>query len=190
VAQAPFPILPIPKDITPIPFSIVRYALIGLGILMIYGFIGSLYIMGLDPVNAIYFTIITIATVGYGDISPITPSQKLFAITLVMGGVGLVAYALTLTITVVSMVVEEITSGAKQRRRIANTKNHFVLCGYGRVGSAVHKELVRRKQTAIIIEKDKRIVEKELWEEPNVLAIPGDATDEDVMMEWSGLEEL
>jgi voltage-gated potassium channel len=187
VAQAPFPILPLPKDITPIPFSIVRYALIGVGILMIYGFIGSLYIMGLDPVNSIYFTVITIATVGYGDISPITPAQKLFAITLVIGGVGLVAYALTLTVTVVSMVVEEVTSGAKQRRRIANTKNHFILCGYGRVGGAVHKELVRRKQTAIIIEKDKSIVEKELWEEPDVLAIPGDATDEDVMMD-AGME--
>jgi voltage-gated potassium channel len=183
VAQAPIPLLPLPKDITPIPFSIVRYALIGVLLLMIYGFIGSSIIMNLDPINALYFTIITIATVGYGDISPQSPIQKLFAITLVMGGVGLVAYAFTLTVTVVSMVVEEITSGARQKRRISNTENHFILCGYGRVGSAVHKELLRRNQTAIIIEKDKSIVEKELWEEPGVLAIPGDATDEDVMMD-------
>ncbi len=183
MAQAPFPMLPLPKDITPIPFSIVRYALIGVGILIIYGFIGSIFIMKLDPINAIYFTIITIATVGYGDISPITPAQKLFAVTLVMGGVGLVAYAFTLTVTVVSMAVEEITSGARQRRRISNTENHFILCGYGRVGGAVHKELLRRKQTAIIIERDKAIVEKELWEEPDVLAIPGDATDESIMMD-------
>jgi voltage-gated potassium channel len=187
VAQAPLPILPLPKDITPIPFSIVRYALIGVGILIIYGFIGSMLIMKLDPVNAIYFTIITIATVGYGDISPITSAQKLFAMTLVIGGVGLVAYAFTLTVTVVSMAVEEITTGAKQRRRISETKNHFILCGYGRVGSAVHKELVRRKQRTIIIEKDKTVVEKELWEEPGVLAIPGDATDESTMMD-AGME--
>lgn len=137
--------------------------------------------MQLDPINALYFTVITIATVGYGDISPITPMQKLFTVTLVLGGVGLVAYAFTLTITVVTMALEDITSGARQRRKIARTKNHFVLCGYGRVGSAVHKELEKRNQTAIIIERDKRIVEKELWEEPNVLAIHGDATDEDIM---------
>ncbi|HTX61044.1 MAG TPA: 3H domain-containing protein [Methanobacterium sp.] len=183
MAQTPLTMFPVPDSITPIPFSILRYALIAVGILIIYGFIGSLYVMHLDPVNALYFTIITIATVGYGDISPHTTLQKLFAITLVMGGVGLLAYAFTLTITVVSMTVEEITSGAKQKRRIEHTKNHFILCGYGRVGSAVHKELERRKQTVLIIEKDKNIVEKELWEEPEVLAIPGDATDESIMMD-------
>lgn len=187
MAQAPFTLLHLPEDISPIPFSILRYALFAVGILIIYGFIGSLYIMNLDPVNALYFTIITIATVGYGDISPQSPIQKLFAITLVMGGVGLVAYAFTLTVAVVSMAVEEITSGARQRRRIEHTDKHFILCGYGRVGSAVHKELLRRKQTVIIVEKDKSIVEKELWEEPNVLAIPGDATDESIMLD-AGME--
>lgn len=183
MAQTPFAIFPLPKDLTPIPFGIVRYALIGVGVLIVYGFIGSMLIMKLDPVNAIYFTIITIATVGYGDISPVTPAQKLFAITLVMGGVGLVAYAFTLTVTVVSMAVEEITTGARERKRIKDTKNHFVLCGYGRVGSAVHKELLKRNQKAIIIEKNKDIVEKELWEEPDILALPGDATDESIMMD-------
>jgi len=181
VAQPSILNLPLPKEITPIPFSIVKYALIGVSGLIVYGIIGSMLIMQLDPINSIYFTIITIATVGYGDISPITPLQKLFTVTLVLGGVGLVAYAFTLTITVVTMALEDITSGARQKRRIAGTKNHFVLCGYGRVGSAVHKELEKRNQIAIIIERDRRIVEKELWEEPNVLAIPGDATDEDIM---------
>lgn len=187
MAKTPFTLIPKPEEISPIPLSLLIYALIGVGILIIYGFIGSIYIMNLDPINAIYFTIITVGTVGYGDISPINPAQKLFTITLVIGGVGLVFYAFTLTVTVVSMAVEEITSGARQRRRIANTKNHFILCGYGRVGSAVHNELMRRKQTAIIIEKDKSIVEKELWEEPGVLAIPGDATDESIMMD-AGME--
>ncbi len=155
--------------------------------MIVYGIIGSTLIMQLDPINSLYFTVITIATVGYGDISPITPLQKLFTVTLVLGGVGLVAYAFTLTITVVTMALEDITSGARQRRRIAGTKNHFVLCGYGRVGSAVHKELEKRNQIAIIIERDRRIVEKELWEKPNVLAIPGDATDEDIMID-AGIE--
>lgn len=182
MAQSPLSLLSLPQD-TPIPFSIVKYALIGVGILIIYGFIGSILIMKLDPIDAIYFTIITIATVGYGDISPHSPIQKLFAMTLVLGGVGLVAYAFTLTVTVVSMSVEEITSGAKQRHRISDTKNHFILCGYGRVGSAVHKELLRRKQTVIVIEKSTKIIQKELWEEPDILAIPGDATDESIMMD-------
>lgn len=171
------------RGIPQIPTTVLIYAFTFLGALIVYGFIGSTYVMNLDPINAIYYTIITIATVGYGDIAPITPIQKLFSITLVLGGVGLVAYAFTLVITVVTMVVEEVTSGAKIRRIIAGSKNHFVLCGYGRVGRAVFKELKKRNQKAIIIERDRNLVEKELWEDPNALAIPGDATDEATMIE-------
>ncbi len=143
--------------------------------------------MHLDIINATYFTIITTATVGYGDISPQTPLQKFFVVTLVLGGASLIAYAFTLIIMVVSMTVEDITSGARHRRMIRSVKNHFVLCGYGRVGSAVHKELLKRNYKVIIVEKDPNIVEKELWDDSNILAIPGDATDENVMRE-AGIE--
>ncbi len=177
------PLLPVSKDLTNKPYKLVLYALLGVTLLIIYGMIGSTYIMRLDLVNSIYFTVQTIATVGFGDIRPITPLQKMFTVTLVMGGVALLAYAFTLTITVVTMAVEEIASGAKQRRIIAASKDHFVLCGYGRVGSAVYKELKKRNIRSIIIEKNKDVVEKELWEDPDVLAIPGDATDESIMMD-------
>lgn len=184
MTSSPIPdIFNLSRGIPEIPTTVLIYAFTFLGALIVYGFLGSTYIMNLSPINAIYYTIITIATVGYGDIAPITPIQKLFSITLVLGGVGLVAYAFTLVITVVTMVVEEVTSGAKTRRMIANSKNHFVLCGYGRVGRAVFKELKKRNQKAIIVERDRNLVEKELWEDPNVLAIPGDATDESTMIE-------
>ncbi len=177
------PLLPIGKDISSKQYKLVVYALTAVILLIIYGVVGSTYIMKLNLINSIYFTVQTIATVGFGDIQPITDAQKIFTITLVMGGVALLAYAFTLTITVVTMAVEEITTGAKQRRMIAACKDHFVLCGYGRVGSAVHKELKKRKIQAIIIEKDENVVKKELWEEPEILAIPGDATDESIMID-------
>ncbi len=177
------PLLPFSRDLSNRPYKLAIYAIIGVLLLMIYGLVGSYIIMRLDIINSLYFTVQTIATVGFGDIQPITPIQKLFTITLVMGGVALLAYAFTLTITVVTMAVEEITSGAKQRRMIAAIKDHFVLCGYGRVGSAVHKELKKRNIQTIIVEKDENVVKKELWQEPDVLAIPGDATDESIMID-------
>ncbi|WP_414470300.1 3H domain-containing protein [Methanobacterium sp. ACI-7] len=181
--QSPIPtILDLSRNIPPIPSRVLFYAFTFLTILIVYGIIGSTFIMGLSPIDSIYYTIITIATVGYGDIAPITPIQKLFSITLVLGGVGLVAYAFTLTITVVTMIVEEVTSGSKIRRIIAGSKNHFVLCGYGRVGRAVFKELKKRNQNAIIIERDTTLVENELWKDTNVLAIPGNATDESTLI--------
>jgi voltage-gated potassium channel len=176
--QNPIP----PNPVVPsIPASILRYALLGVGLLLTYGFIGSIVIMRLDPVNALYFAVITTATVGYGDISPSNPLQKLFVVTLVLGGASLLAYAFTLAIAVVSMTFEDITSGARERRRIASLNNHFILCGYGRVGSAVYRELKKRNQQALIIERDKNVVEKELWVDPEVMAIHGDATEESLM---------
>jgi voltage-gated potassium channel len=178
--QNPSPSIPIMSSI---PFKVIKYPVIAVIALLTYGIIGSALIMHLDIVNAIYFTIITTATVGYGDISPQNPLQKLFVVTLVLGGASLIAYAFTLIIMVVSMTVEDITSGARHRRMLKGAKNHFVLCGYGRVGSAVHKELLKRNQSVVIIEKEQKIVEKELWDDPDILAIPGDATEEGVMID-------
>ncbi|MDI6882371.1 MAG: 3H domain-containing protein [Methanothermobacter sp.] len=163
------------------PPSIFYYAMLALIILLIYGVIGSILIMGLNFYDAIYFTIVTLATVGYGDIVPHTISQKLFSVTLAIGGVGLIAYVFTIGVTVVAMTLEETVSGAKIRRMMKAMENHFILCGFGRVGSATFKELRKRKHKVIIIEKDRTLVEKELWEDPNILAIPGDATDEELL---------
>ncbi|MBC7100585.1 MAG: NAD-binding protein [Methanobacteriales archaeon] len=164
-----------------VPISIFYYGILALIILLIYGIIGSLFIMGLSFYDAIYFTIVTLATVGYGDIVPHTIGQKLFSVTLALGGVGLIAYVFSVGVAVVAMTLEETISGAKIRRIMRAMQNHFILCGFGRVGSATFKELRKRNHKVIIIEKDRTLVEKELWEDPNILAIPGDATDEELL---------
>jgi len=169
------------ENIQYVPISIIYYALAALTALIAYGILGSIYIMGLDFYNAVYFTIITIATVGYGDIIPLTIPQKIFSVTLALGGVGLIAYVFSLTVSVVTMTLQDTISGARIRRLMQSMNNHFILCGFGRVGSAVFKELHKRNQKTIIIEKDREIVEKELWEDPNVLAIPESAADEETL---------
>ncbi len=57
------------------------YAVLIIVLILIYGILGSIYIMGLDIYDSIYYTIITLATVGNGDIIPITPLQKIFSVT-------------------------------------------------------------------------------------------------------------
>lgn len=164
-----------------VPQSIFYYGILALIILLVYGVIGSIWIMGLGFYDSLYFTIVTLATVGYGDIVPHTIAQKLFSVTLALGGVGLIAYVFSIGVAVVAMTLEETISGAKIRRIMKLMENHFILCGFGRVGSATFKELRKRKHKVIIIEKDRTLVEKELWEDPNILAIPGDATDEELL---------
>ena len=70
--------------------------------IIIYGILGSVFIMKLDIYDSFYYTIITIATVGFGDITPTTPLQKIFSATLALAGVGLLAYILTIIISSVT----------------------------------------------------------------------------------------
>lgn len=138
--------------------------------------------MGLNPINAIYFTIITIATLGYGDIVPITAIEKLFSVTLALGGVGLITYVFSLSISIVGERVTEITSGSRLKRKISKLENHYILCGHGRVGDVVLKELKKRNKEVVVIEKNPKIAER-LWEDKRVLAINGDATEDEVLKE-------
>lgn len=165
-----------------IPFKLFSYAVVVLIILISYGIFGSIIIMGLNPINAIYFTIITIATLGYGDIVPITAIEKLFSVTLALGGVGLITYVFSLSISIVGERVTEITSGSRLKRKISKLENHYILCGHGRVGDVVLKELKKRNKEVVVIEKNPKIAER-LWEDKRVLAINGDATEDEVLKE-------
>ena len=175
------------KILGDVPRNIFIYSLIALLALVCYGIIGSILIMKLDIINSIYFTTITIATVGYGDIVPRTALEKLFSVTLAIGGVGLLAYVFGLSISLVGQRIEEVRSGVIMKRTIKSLKNHYILCGYGRVGAAVTDELLKRNQQVVIIDKDKEVVEK-LEEKNNIFAMSGDATEDKTLIN-AGIEK-
>lgn len=143
----------------------------------IYGVFGSYFIMHLNFFDSIYYTIITMATVGYGDIVPITPLQKLFSISLALAGVGILAYVFSMILSTIADNIKYVTSGAKMNKRIAEMEDHYILCGYGRVGTVVLEELRKRNQKVILLEKNKELIE-DFENTPNIIAIHGDATED------------
>ena len=145
--------------------------------IIIYGVLGSIFIMKLDICDSIYYTIITIATVGFGDITPTTPIQKIFSATLALAGVGLLAYILTIIISSVTENLQDIRSGRYMEKRLAEMENHYILCGFGRVGTAVYEELMKRNQKVIIIEKDGEKI-ADIEEDDNIIALHANATED------------
>jgi voltage-gated potassium channel len=145
--------------------------------ILLYGILGSIFIMNLNIFDSIYYTIITIATVGYGDIIPVTPLQKIFSVTLAISGVGLLAYIVTFIISSVTENLQDIRSGRIMERKLAEMENHYILCGFGRVGAAVYEELMKRNQKVIIIEKEEEKLE-DIEENDKVIALNANATED------------
>ena len=145
--------------------------------IIIYGILGSVFIMKLDIYDSFYYTIITIATVGFGDITPTTPLQKIFSATLALAGVGLLAYILTIIISSVTENLQDIRSGRHMEKRLAEMENHYVLCGFGRVGLSVFEELKKRNQKVIVVDKDEKATE-DIEENDNVIVYNANATED------------
>ena len=173
------------KVLTKLTTKNVTNGLILILILFLYGIIGSHIIMGYNLIDSIYYSIITLATVGYGDLAPTTGLQKIFAISLALGGVATVAYVFNIILANFQERMSEYSKGVRKLKTITNMDGYYVLCGYGRVGKVVFQELKQRNQNVIIIEKDKEKCE-DVEENESVVVINEDATEGDLITKLAG----
>ena len=171
--------------LTKLPTKYVASGLILVIGLFIYGVVGSYFIMGLNLVDSIYYAIITMATVGYGDYTPHTGIQKIFATTLAIGGVALLAYVFNLMLTSFQEKMSEYSKGVRKMQAIENMDDYYILCGFGRVGRVVFEELKQRNQNVIVIDKDEDVCEG-IEESDSIVVIQADATESDLISELAG----
>lgn len=173
------------KLLKELPEKYVTSGLILIIILFIYGIVGSMFIMDLNFVDSVYYSIITMATVGYGDYIPATGIQKIFATTLALSGVALLAYVFNVMLTNFQQRMILYSKGARKMRAIEKMEDYYVLCGYGRVGKVVLKELIDRNQNVILVEKDEETAES-IEETDSLIILNKDATDNDLISELAG----
>ena len=164
--------------LTRLPTKYVTSGLILIIGLFIYGIIGSMIIMKLNPIDSIYYAVITMATVGYGDYTPHTGIQKIFATTLALAGVALLAYVFNIMLTSFQEKMSEVSKGARKMKAINDMDDYYILCGFGRVGKVVFEELTQRNQNVIVIDKNEEVCGK-IEENENVVVIQRNATEDD-----------
>ena len=132
-----------------------RLALLLFLIILAGGTLGYVVIEGWQPWDAFYMTVTTITTVGYREIHPLSRQGQVFTIVLILSGVGTVFYAATMLAT---LVVEGGLQRGFERRRVSRMleqiQDHFILCGYGRIGSIIAKELHDEGVPFVVIERD------------------------------------
>jgi voltage-gated potassium channel len=151
------------------------------------GTIGYMVIEGWSFLDALYMTITTITTVGYDEVHPLSDAGRIFGIFLIVGGVGGALYTLT---TVVGYFVEGqfgSTLGRRQmRNKIAGLKDHFIICGYGRVGQEVARAFAGDGMPFVVIDSSQEsIAQAEKDGYPFLLA---NATEDEVLKE-AGIEK-
>jgi voltage-gated potassium channel len=150
------------------------------------GVVGYAVIEGWSFLDSLYMTVITITTVGFAEVHPLSQAGQIFSIFLIVGGVGGAIYALT---GIMGYILEGqfgITMGRRRMKtKIAKLKGHFILCGYGRVGQAIAQVFSEEKTPFIIIDNDEETIASA--EEAGYLCLHADATSDETLKE-AGIE--
>lgn len=149
--------------------------------LVFFGTGGYMVIEGWPFDDALYMTIITMATVGYGEVHQVSDTGRAFTMFLIVMGVGYFMYVVGL---IVQFLVEDrirvILGRRKLEIQIAKLKNHYIICGYGRIGRVLSRYLTERYLDVVIIEKNTD--RQERMDEDGVLYLIGEATDENLLI--------
>lgn len=164
----------------------ILYAVFAVAVAVIVGTIGFAYIEGWSVIDSLYVAAQTVTTVGYGDVTPATRGGRFFAIIFMLSGVGVVLYALTWTVQ--SIVQSELIATFGQRRlsrRMSKLTDHFIICGAGRVGSHLVRNLKASDTPFLVIETDSQRVAELV--EMGVVVLIRDATMEESLRE-AGVE--
>ncbi len=142
-----------------------------------------IYLEHLNIIDALYFSITTITTVGYGDISPKTPIEKIITSIYMLISIGIGFYVLgNISELFISGYFKKASKRKIMENRIKNLKNHYIVCGYGKIGKVAADKLRKEGAKFVVIDTNAEMLENELESDPLFNYVVGDATDDEVLI--------
>ena len=146
--------------------------------------IGLIIIEDYSFIDAFYMAVITISTVGFGEVEPLTPTGRLFISVMIIVNIGVVAYALaTFSYYVIEGKLFEQMEHKRMQHRVNALKNHTIICGFGRYGREVVRHLIQQKRPFVIIDVSEEKFNLPEFENENLLYVVGDANRDNVLVE-------
>jgi voltage-gated potassium channel len=148
-------------------------------LLMAGGTFGYSWLEGWPLLDSLYMTVITVSTVGFGELRPLSPLGKVFTSVLILFGVGTLAYGVGKFTE--ALVERPMISVRRMRMEIKRMRNHVIVCGYGRMGATVGLLLQSQSVPIIVLEKEAEVCGQ--LKQHRIPYIVGDATDDAVLSE-------
>jgi voltage-gated potassium channel len=146
------------------------------------GVAGYMTLSGMSFMDALYMTAITLSTVGYREVAPLTPVAQLFTIGLIFTGLGVVLYGASLVAgDVIEGRLQRVLGRRRVERQIEHLADHYIVCGFGRMGRNVCKELAAKPVPFVVIERDPTALKR--VDEEGYLSVDGDATEDRVLQQ-------
>jgi voltage-gated potassium channel len=150
---------------------------------LLIGMLGYILIENYDLLSAFYMTVITLATVGFGEVHPLSNAGRIFTALLIITNIGIFTYAISvLSSFLVEGNVHKIWKDFKTYRKMKTLQQHIIVCGYGRYGKEVCAQLIQHRTPFILIEENEKKIEL-LEQENQLLHLQGDATQDEVLKE-------
>jgi voltage-gated potassium channel len=166
--------------------SKINTAIFLLCVLLFIGVVGFKIMSNLSWIDAIYMTVITITTVGFGEVQPLDDESKIFTVFLILTSVVIVGFAIkVITEYILSKNDVEEIKQKKMQKRIDSLKSHIIICGYGRNGKQAATKLLAYKKAFVVIEKNKEIIDK--FQSELVPFVQGNANEDEILLQ-AGIE--
>jgi voltage-gated potassium channel len=150
------------------------------------GVMGYHYLSEFSWAEALYMTVITVSTVGFKEVRPLSTGEQLFTVILILSSIFIFAFAISvITEYILSKHSLQTLKKKKVKQLIDQLDNHVIICGYGRNGAQAAARLQAYNRPFVVIEKDREIIEKH---EDQILFVEGDANEDEVLMS-AGLQK-
>jgi voltage-gated potassium channel len=154
--------------------------------IILFGSWGFMAIEGWNFLDSLFMTVITLTTVGFGEVHQLSPVGRLYTIFLVFAGVGFLGYAGGILMRyMIEGRIRIILGRRRLDKKITRLKNHYIVCGYGRIGRVLCMNLRQKPIDIVVIEKNPDLVP--VMEEDGILYMSGDTADESILLS-AGIE--
>ena len=158
----------------------LKFIFIAFALLLVFGTLGYMILLKVSLVDALYMTVITISTVGFGEVGTTSAFSEIFSVLMIFMGVGVVGYAFT---TVVAMLVEgklvDIWKGSKMDKKISALDGHYIICGSGELADVIIGKFIKEGLDFLVITDDRADLDD--YSHHDILVIEGQATEEEVL---------